>query len=221
MKLPGRRKIIKIRQTVYEDPGNPFQDELDAERRGNEEVSDLNKPLPDAPDEVSPTGRSFFELDISLQPCRNGSECGSEAGRRLSPDRSLPYEPREESPTARSFRFDSVDDDGSNYAPDSESIAQAPQSSLKEYTPPVRTRREHHRSMSLAIPVSPRLGSEEYVSPRRFWQRKSSLPLIREAAEEKKDAAASMSTRDTKFYGFYEDLMRDYGKRGSQLQIEP
>lgn len=215
MKLPGRRKMTKIRQIIYEDPGNPFQDELDAERvaRG-EAVPDCDKALPEAPDEVSPTGRSFFEFDISYDPFLSTSEQKNDSGRSVSLDKPLPSAPRKSSSIATSFHFDSVDN-VSNYAPEESEVPRASQESfaLPQEFASRPSRGEYHRSMSLAIPSPPPL-SEEYVSPRRFWRRENSLPLMKEKPEAKK---GPRSGRDTKFYGFYEDLMKHYDKRRSKL----
>lgn len=225
MKLPGKRKMINIRQTIYEDPGNPFQDELDAER-GVRRVSDEDskyKPLPPEPDEESPTGRSFFEFDMDYDPFHSG-ESVEKGTRSLSLDKPLPIEPSEVSPIASSFDFGSFgSDDGSNYGPEgfptphpadaSVAVAQ-PRSSAEA------PRRNPHRSMSLAVPKSPPLLEHEYVSPRRFWPRKSSLPLTNEGIEVKdmEPSARTLQTaRDTRFYGFYEDLMTVYDKPRSKL----
>lgn len=212
--------MIKIRQTIYGDPGNPFQDELDAERAARgEQDSVLDKALPEAPDEVSPTGRSFFEIDMSDGPFQSSSEARCEAGRSLPPlETSWRYEESESSPTARSCRFSSGDVDSSY-----DSVADQLRQALEEPTNPSiaaqedtqRTRPEYSRSMSLAVPKSPPLG-DEYVSPRRFWRRENSLPLMKEAPEEREASPCPKSARDTGFYGFYEDLMKDY-KRRSKL----
>lgn len=224
MKLPGKRKMVKIRQTIYEDPGNPFQDELDAERAAGGEVdSPLNKPLPAEPDEVSPTGRSFFELDIDYDPFKTTIDGDRREWRSRSLDKPLPSEFSEPSPPAWSSRFNS-EDDGSEYGPESYHVSRTPRDpgAVPETQnsswgiASTEVRRAHHRSMSLAIPSSAPLDDDDYVSPRRFWRRENSLLLMMERPEEEK-AGAPKSARDTRFYGFYEDLMQDYDKRRSKL----
>lgn len=222
MKLPGKRKMIKIRQTIYEDPGNPFQDELDAERTARGEVdSPLNKPLPAEPDEVSPTGRSFFELDIDYDPFKSNVEGDKGEWRSRSLDKPLSIESSEPSPTTRSFRVDS-EDDGSEYRSEGYHVSRTPKNSVavpetqnSSESAPAEVRRAHHRSMSLAIPSFPPPDLDDYVSPRRLWRRENSLPLMKEEPEAER--VAPKSARDTRFYGFYEDLMQDYDKRRSKL----
>lgn len=213
MRLPGKRKMIKIQQTIYEDPGNPFQDELDAERMARgEAVPDRDKALPEAPGEVSPTGRSFFEFDTSYEPFEKHGQPEPERSRSL--DKPLPCEPSEVSPTAKSFRFGSIGKE-SDYGSEGDAIS-PPAGHAVAKQDPIPTRRQYHRSMSLAVPNSPPL-TDEYVSPRRFWRRENSLPLMKGVAEEKSENAAPASARDTVFYGFYEDLMKDYDKRKSKM----
>lgn len=46
MKLAGRKRILRIRQTIYEDPGNPFADEIDWEGLSPGSIAPAYKPLP-------------------------------------------------------------------------------------------------------------------------------------------------------------------------------
>lgn len=226
MTLPGKRKMIKIRQTIYEDPGNPFQDELDAERAARRESDEDSKykPLPPEPDEESPTGRSFFEFDMGYDPFVSGDSV-EKGMRSLSLDKPLPGAPSEVSPMASSFHFDSFgSDDGSNYGSDVYRVpyaAEYPLTAAQPSTSAEPPRRNTHRSMSVAVPSSPPPSTDEYVSPRRSWPRKNSLPLRSEGIEVKDmepSARTPQSARDTRWYGFYEDLMSDYDKRRSKLK---
>jgi len=77
-----------------------------------------------------------------------------------------------------------------------------------------------HRSVSVvAIPWDAAVGPDpegEYVAPRAGWRR-GSVPVSVSGGG---DAAArhgeERSVRDTKFYGFYDDLLPEYGEKSAE-----
>lgn len=74
-------------------------------------------------------------------------------------------------------------------------------------------RRALGRSKSVAVPSSAFEDSGEYVSPRRFW-REGSVPTVHRPENSE---STEKSVRDTRFYGFYDDITNDYSKRLSKL----
>lgn len=62
-KLPNRKKIVRIRETIYEDPGNPFADE----RHGASSLTlpTDTKPLPPIPAMMKETSRARDPFDIN------------------------------------------------------------------------------------------------------------------------------------------------------------
>ena len=179
MKLPTKKKILRIRQTIYEDPGNPFADELE-----NEEV---------APDSV-------VSDDKSLPQAPKGLE---ESFARLSADSQNPYSLGELSTEPLKVPADSGAVLDAIHAPMS-----------RHQSTPSRASaiRAHRRSKSVAVPLSS--PTDEYVAPRRFWRPGS---LSTKPMSEHGEAAKDGNIRDTTFYGFYEDIMRDYRGRDSRL----
>ena len=216
MRLPGKRKMIKIRQTVYEDPGNPFADELEAERATQQHIlSSQQETMPLQPGKVSPAA-----LD---------SECGQEIQPLAEkPGRSYPAqsshdpynaEQGEISPTTA--WFSSILKEGGPDEDVSDRDSRPPSSFFhgpRMVHAPKLTRQGRpdlqRRSMSLALPSeSSRPDSDEYVSPRRVWRRENSLPLTSQLEKVEEDVVAPKSgARDTKFYGFYEDLIKGYDR---------
>lgn len=127
MKLADKRKLVRIRQTIYEDPGNPFSDEVKADP--------VTTPVADKP---------------------------------LPPD--PPY-----------------------------------------LDHPWFSKSNHRRSKSVSMSLpSPNCESGEYMPPRLYWKRQSSLPSVPQIREEDR-----VEVRDTRFYGFYDDVMSDYKGRDS------
>ena len=78
-------------------------------------------------------------------------------------------------------------------------------------------RAEARRSKSIALPRSGEPmeaeSDEEYVAPRTLWRRKSERRASLQGRGQNQDK------RDTKFYGFYDEIMSDYrrGSRGSRF----
>ena len=154
MKLPSK-KILRIRQTIYEDPGNPFAHDQDSEM-----------------------ARDLAEADEHVDSSDFHNHQGQNASQRSVDDiQSL---------EDRSAAFD---------GPPPHFWAKRP------------VNLAHRRSQSVAIPQMPCYFDDvdEYIAPRRFW-RSGSMPA---------DQAAQSpnSVRDTKFYGFYDDILYDYKDR--------
>jgi hypothetical protein len=69
MKLPSRKKILRIRDTVYEDPGNPFADEKDRVSPGT--LPGQEKPRPPPPPIVE---EAYAEIDsFDINPFDDGA----------------------------------------------------------------------------------------------------------------------------------------------------
>ena len=176
MKLPNRKKIIRIRETIYEDPGNPFCDDSDSERLSPGWLAHDQKPLPPPP------------------PINEGKACG------LDP-----------------FDINPFDDGAFSKTP------ATPKNSVADVwadNTTLHTRKDsniiraHRRSKSVAVPLpNPSEEFGEYVAPRTYW-RKGSIPTSRWSQPIQ---SSDESWRDTKFYGFYEDLIQDYDGRNNRL----
>ncbi|KAK3718911.1 hypothetical protein LTR37_004827 [Vermiconidia calcicola] len=168
MKLTSRKKLMRIRQTIYEDPGNPFTDEVD-----NESVASgswRQKPLPPPPEFEDGPDEAFW---------RSGTAGNMSRASEAVTSAPWPLQRPETMTVGMPTRgIDSMD------------------------------KRAHRRSKSVsASPPTPT--EDEYIAPRRIW-RKGSVPgneLPFEVTMDRGDA------RDTRFYGFYDDIMRDYDRR--------
>ena len=156
MKLPNR-KVIRLRQTIYEDPGNPFADEVETNQPEESAVKSNQEALPLRPPSI--------ERTLSAEPI------------------SLKWS----WPAPVTYRHPS----------------------FGERTVPARIQM-HRRSKSVAGPTkSPIDSPEHYVAPRSLWRR-DTLPTSH-GSEDAGDAKSDV--RDTKFYGFYDDVLQDYGSR--------
>ena len=168
MKLTNQRKLMRIRQTIYEDPGNPFTDEVD-------------------------------DGSVALEPWRQ---------------KPLPPPPESEDGPDDAF-WRSENAGNKPHALDSSSTAPWPlqRSETMKVDMPIRgvdqtDKRAHRRSRSVGLsPPSPT--EDEYVAPRRFW-RKRSVPEDELPFEVTMDRGGA---RDTRFYGFYDDIIQDYDRR--------
>ena len=167
VKLHSKRKLMRLRQTIYEDPGNPFADELESVDEEGIQQSDAG-PLPPSPGaRIDANEKDSTKEDEAL---------------RLLMEKSLSFGNHSNATVTR----------GQDVVP---------------------TSRIHHRSMSLAVPSTRRSeDTDEYVSPRRFW-RQDSMPTAH--LPQQHQDVAKQEARDTKFYGFYDDIMRDY--KGNRL----
>lgn len=221
--------MVKITPAVYEDPGNPFADELEAERaaRKTSQASHFSydKPLPVQPIQTSSMPPRWIHFSDQADPfARKFSTANSDCSRSV--DKPLPLEPDEVSPTSPTFQFEDKESGSDEEAerdqrPESSffsgpRMVHAPKAS--RVGTPEAIRRAHHRSMSLALPPSSgRPDSDEYVSPRKLWRRENSLPVVTSQLEKVEEGdGGGKSARDTRFYGFYEDLIKGYDKRRSR-----
>jgi hypothetical protein len=171
MKLAGpKKKLMRIRQTIYEDPGNPFEDGSDDYDRPPESFFTHTKPLPPLPS----SGR-----DEEEQQKRHGPLCGGEDEVR-SDSLPVPRTPK------NSIAFGAEFGDSS-----------LPTAADRKAT--------FRRSKSFAVPSrSAKIEDvDEYVPPRTLWRR-DSAPLRHQRTKSGGDV------RDTKFYGFYDELVDTY-----------
>ena len=169
MKLPNRKKIMRIRETIYEDPGNPFGGESEAESASPGSLAHSQKPLPPAP------------------PIAEESSGGTDP-----------------------FDINPFDDGAFSRAPTT------PKNSVADLwaSDSANNPRVNRRSKSVAVPLpNPSEAFGDYIAPRTCW-RKGSVPTSRwsQPVQPSRD-----SWRDTKFYGFYDDLIQDYNGRNNKL----
>ena len=168
---------MRIRQTIYEDPGNPFADEVESEELSADTRIPVHKPLPPAPpiQEEESSRKSSLDLEAyqqGMDPRVSPTVKKSIANPEASHTPALPH--------------------------------QAESSAISA----------HRRSKSVAVPLSrPTGGSDEYVAPRTFW-RKASVPTSRTLPH---GESVRETGRDTKFYGFYDDILESYKGRESRM----
>lgn len=185
MRLANRKKLVRIRRTIYEDPGNPFSVETEAGK--TEDTDEVN---------CRPPTR-FWTYGKAL------------------PAPNLRFDRRNESPVRSDLNA------SSRYGSDrAKSRPKTPMSSPATIRPPLshhgpsKANKAHHRRSksvaALTMPTAPDDSSEEeYVPPRDFW-RQGSMPYVTtaKAMEQERDDGGGL--RDTKWYGFYDDLMTTY-----------
>lgn len=207
MRLANKRKLVRIRQTVYEDPGNPFADEM-------EEA-----------DEAPPA--SWFSHDKSLPPRPFRTEPGDEVDDvdEAPPDswfsHSKPLPPRpceSEAEDHASLRSNSeYDERRVQSVPPNDPVTFADPAlrlKLPHQNSSAAVKVNHRRSKSVALfAPSPTDTNAEYISPRRFW-RPGSVPAVQPKGPISSDG---QDVRDTRFYGFYDDIMRGYKNRDSRM----
>ncbi|KAK5122484.1 hypothetical protein LTR85_004068 [Meristemomyces frigidus] len=198
MILAGRKKIRKVRQTIYEDPGNPFAtDEQDDQTDGA--ISIFSMPFHPGVQDPTMSGHSYSKSPfggVQKQP-PTVSTAHFEGERQLLNGR--PFDDAVESPSVPSSPHPSPTAANPIHAP-------TPQ---RHGTPTII--QNHRRSVSVAVlPGQPTGGdaSGEYVAPRTDWRRES----LRYPEPPEQIAPMRDNTRDTKFYGFYDDILEDYEK---------
>lgn len=104
MKLPIKKKILRVRDTIYDDPGNPFASEM-----GDDRVSPLSpvryeKPLPPIPAMKNKVGSDPFDINPFDDPAFAKRSANTHRHHRRSKSVALP-------------RPDSLEDDGEYVAP--------------------------------------------------------------------------------------------------------
>ncbi|KAK0862807.1 hypothetical protein LTR87_016461 [Friedmanniomyces endolithicus] len=188
MKVAAAKKLRKVRQTIYEDPGNPFK------------VAEPTDEVPLLPIPFHPAlQKSQSELNSKIETAKPGEHqllTGSSFADAI------------ESPVVLS-----VPESGISFV----TTLHAPMSQ-RQVTPAMV--KKAHRSVSVvAIPWDAAVGPDpegEYVAPRAGWRR-GSVPVSVSGGG---DAAArhgeERSVRDTKFYGFYDDLLPEYGEKSAE-----
>ncbi|KAK0261758.1 hypothetical protein LTS09_003851 [Friedmanniomyces endolithicus] len=188
MKVAAAKKLRKVRQTIYE--GNPF------------DIVESTDEVPLLPIPFRPSlQKSQSELTSRIETTKTGEHqllTGS------------PFADAIESPIVIS-----VPESGTSFV----TTLHAP--TPQRHVTPAMVKKAHRSVSVVAIPwdatISPDLeGEGEYVAPRAGW-RKGSVPVLMSGGG---DAAArygeDWSVRDTKFYGFYDDLLPDYGRRSEE-----
>lgn len=190
MKLTGKHKLRRVRQTIYDDPGNPFESE-------GGDFKEMN--LFSTPFRATPPQRQDSYNDRLLPghvyqwpDGRTSQEPGLLTGR--------PFDDAVESPAVLQ-------------APSSASTIYAP-TPQRHGTPTLV--REHRRSMSVAVIQEQRAVEElasEYTPPRAHWRR-GSIPAHNVAPPVRTE---QQEQRNTQFHGFYDDILQDYKKRESRL----
>lgn len=193
MKLAGKRKLRKVRQTIYEDPGNPFaMDEHDD--RTESEISVFNMPF-------------GAVLQDPIGPTRVGTPSRSTSG---SAKKHLPAMSMMQPGSVESLLSGKPFDD----AVESPSVPPTPTNVVHAPTPQrhgTPTVIQNHRPSISVDVLSGQLTDEntpgDYVSTRGHWRRDS--PPYREAS--KRNAPPKRdNARDTRFYGFHDDILGDY-----------
>ena len=172
MKLAGKRRILRVRQIIYEDPGNPFADEINPKGRSLDSLAPDHEPLSPLPPPPVPE-ESFSNTKPSFATIYDGG--------RSSSDSRIPMNSIVKPVGVRALTMDN----------------QIEPSAF----------RAHRRSRSVAIPLpNPLVGLDEYIAPRTLW-RKASVPVVQppQPLDPIKESA-----RDTRFYGFYDDILQDY-----------
>lgn len=174
MKLPNR-KILRIRRTIYEDPGNPFADEVNFEHDTSDSAA--------------------FNEQVTQVPVQDsGGATSSIATKAEVPKHRLDMAPR----PFESFEIPRIKPSG-------------PISHGHKLPSDVRN---HRRSKSVAIPATGSMdqSNDVYVAPRTFWRRET-LPTT----QTQMDVDRINNARDTKFYGFYDDLIGSYSRSSREL----
>ncbi|KAK5132453.1 hypothetical protein LTR08_009064 [Meristemomyces frigidus] len=171
MKLAGKKKLRRVRQTMYEDPGNPF---AESEHEGDLAI-----------------------LNMSHPPAATRSSTLTQASSKQSLLSGRPFDDAVESPAGPPTLLSPV------VSPNM--IIHAP-TPVRRGTPTVV--QEHHPSLSGAI--FPGLSSSErpdgnLAAPSMRRQDESiSFPRRPRQKPSQRDEA-----RDTKFYGFYDEILKD------------
>lgn len=201
MRLAGQKKMRKVRKTIYEDPGNPF---TNADDHVEGEVSIFNMPFqPSISDGLYAVHSGSAKRSPSDSIHSNHPATGPITTNESTLLSGRPFEDAVESPSVPASPRPPVTFPNTIHAP----------TPLRRVTPPVI--REHRQSSSTAVVMvaSPDVvaNGDKYVAPRAVWRRKG-LPRHRP-----RNPPRDEEVRNTKFYGFYDDILLDYEKRVSRL----
>ncbi|KAF2480579.1 hypothetical protein BDY17DRAFT_195087 [Neohortaea acidophila] len=164
--------MVRVRQTVYEDPGNPFQE--NSQSNSNE----------DRTLQTSNPEDEYYISTVSTKTPEDSDESDTEDGQGIMKTTRIS---QYSTPAAAK---DPVADQGRSDGP-------------RAFKP------DYRRSQSVALPIT-RLWlddeNEEYVPPRALWRQQSVAAVgpVDGRYERGEDA------RDTKFYGFYDEVWRYY-----------
>jgi len=201
MRLAGKKKLRKLRQTIYEDPGNPF-----ANDEGDEDVSIFTMPF------RSGTGQSFHTLHDTTSSNSQPAIASNKTLDRLSPRvfgvRNLlngsPFEDAVESPAVPPIPRLSNEPNTPIHVP-------IPK---KQGTPTLM--KQVQRSMSVAVEPEeayPEDSPSQYNAFSTHWKSDSRQMHPDEGQGENRRT----EYRNTQFYGFYDDILEDYdqGKSSS------
>ncbi|KAK1818765.1 hypothetical protein LTR12_006815 [Friedmanniomyces endolithicus] len=187
MKVAAAKKLRKVRQTIYEDPGNPF------------DVADSTDQVPLLPIPFRPSlQKSQSELTSRIETAKSGKH------RLLT---GSPFADAIESPVVLSVPKSGITFVTTLHAP-----------TPHRQVAPALVKKAHRSVSVVAIPWDAAVGLDpegEYVAPRAGWRR-GSVPVPVSGGGDGDVAARygeERSVRDTQFYGFYDDLLPEYGKR--------
>ncbi|EMC91373.1 hypothetical protein BAUCODRAFT_134986 [Baudoinia panamericana UAMH 10762] len=190
--VAGTHRLRKLRNTIYEDPGNPwFEVEY-----GSHDGPTFT--VPSKSNQVQSLGSIDKNGTGSGQPVPNSETAAAES--KLPNGR--PFDDADESPVVPPTPRRPVSEPKTIHA----RIPQWPIPSLKPQS--------HRRSVSVAVvpntSVAEQTEESQYVSPRASWRR-DSIPASH--LPEIKKMEAKQEARDTRFYGFYDDILNDYNRR--------
>jgi len=194
MRLAGKKKLRKLRQTIYEDPGNPFADD-----EGDADVSIFTMPFRPG------TGQSFHTLHDTTSSDSQYTIASDRTLEQLWPRafdaRNLlngsPFEDAVESPAIPPISRPSG-------APNTPIHAPIPH---RQGTPTLI--KQVQRSMSVTVEPEEALSGD---SPIRYDAHSAQLKSTSGQIQfnEGQERVQRSQYRDTKFYGFYDDILEDY-----------
>lgn len=192
MKLAGTKRLRKVRNTIYQDPGNPFA--VDDPSLSQDQVSSS----------YGDYGSKYNGADHwKSQPGYRWQDT------RLDVDdkHSEPSEPWD----LASTRDADTDSESSRSSPQSVAFVFAP---TPQHATSMEPRHGDRRSMSVEISFLPswidQIADTDNVCelPPRGW-RSDSLPTLH--IQPAGEIALRDGRRDTDFYAFYDDLLAEYG----------
>ncbi|KAK0943520.1 hypothetical protein LTR29_004897 [Friedmanniomyces endolithicus] len=185
MKVAAAKKLRKVRQTIYEDPGNPFK------------VAEPTDEVPLLPIPFHPAlQKSQSELKSRIETAKPGEH-------QLLTDSS--FADAIESPVVLSVSESGISFVTTLHAP-------IPQ----RHVTPAMVKKAHRSVSVVAIPWDAAVGTDpegEYMAPRAGWRRGSVPVSVSRVGDAAVGYGEERGVRDTQFYGFYDDLLPEYGRR--------